>query len=789
MPLFGNYSLEKFEVIRKLLKILILAFLAFVCFALLSGFLLCLAHLSRYGFTTEQFNLVGKFLWGLVLDPFKIFYAYESWGKTLATAYNQGSLNWGMFLPILAPIVVILITIWVVFCSIFKRFNIQNHFATESDIQKTGLYNGSLMYLGKVDEEPLRLDRTCSTFVYGKSGLGKTSGVVIPSILETDKASIVAVDNSGILAKYTSGHRAKLGKVFYFDWRLTDDPEKGQYWPRWNPLSYRNLPKGGAKRERYMLALTKSLLSQDKKADVENYWDRLSHVALHGLLRFFIAKIEQANANDYFLNKIAEKGSVFREDRELLLSYCIMMPEKISKPIIDQIKSNKLNYDNYVPIGSWGGVPEEWQGKEMCLPMFLDFIIQRYFLIVQKNKNSEVDSWKMLLEEFLEEAAFFGYNSVVIQELRQLFYLSKKQRNIVFPIVFKPLMVFRNKIVRERTCLSDFYLRQSRGIKTAQGVWQPTTIYNVYNNDYMSRFFVDMLIEDALLVHRSAGGYPIVFVMDDLAKVPVYNSLVDGVQSSLGSNISFLLVSNNLLDIKNLYGMERIENIIGGATYKVIVASGNEMMAEELENMALFGTKSVQIPCVSSNVLRIKKGLADASYYRRIAQGLNNKTEVVFSKGSQMVLAEGFYHRPIKAHVDYFLNNENMKERSQHRPIYFVPLDILKNRKEIDLVPPLLINVLKSSGIKIEKGEEVDEFIDRNFREAIEYSKMVPDKESALRDEILNRWGSKKAKKTKPENTKIDGAETNDWWMTEECFVVPEDKTNNDDDKSEENPE
>ena len=47
----------------------------------------------------------------------------------------------------------------------------------------------------------------------------------------------------------------------------------------------------------------------------ENYWDRLSQIALDGLLQFFTAKVEQAAANDYFLTKISEKGSVFREDR------------------------------------------------------------------------------------------------------------------------------------------------------------------------------------------------------------------------------------------------------------------------------------------------------------------------------------------------------------------------------------------------------------------------------------------------------------------------------------------
>ena len=142
----------------------------------------------------------------------------------------------------------------------------------------------------------------------------------------------------------------------------------------------RNLPRGGNKRENYIWGLSKALLGLARNNGEENYWDRLSLVALDGLLQFFTAKIEQAAANDYFLTKISEKGSVFREDRELLLSYYALMPEKVSQKVISWTKTNKLNWDNYLPVGSWGGIPEEWQGREMCLPMFARFLFRVDFI-------------------------------------------------------------------------------------------------------------------------------------------------------------------------------------------------------------------------------------------------------------------------------------------------------------------------------------------------------------------------------------------------------------------------
>lgn len=760
---------------KKALKVFLMGVLAFACLVLLSGILLSLSHLLQYGFSAANLNLVGNFLWKLKSDPFKVWEAYGAWMRMFSQAAGRGVLTLGMLLPLLSPMIVIAITIWVFYRKPRRRwtFRLENHLADDEIVEKIGLFNGFLMFLGKFNERVLKLNRTYSVFALGESGMGKTSGLAIPSILESDKACVVAIDDSGVLAKYTSGYRAKFGKVFYFDWRLRDNPEKGEYWPRWNPLSLRNLPKGGNKRERYILALAKSLLAQDRTVSEENYWDRLSHIALEGLLQFFIAKVEQAGANDYFLSKIMEKGSVFREDRELLLSYYVLMPESVAGQMVALIKDNQLNYENYLPVGSWGGIPEEWQGREMCLPMFTDFLIQRYFLILQNVESKDVDAWKILLEEFLEEATLFAYHPRVSQALRQLYYLSKKQRNIVFPMVLKPLTNFRNKTVRERTCLSDFYLRQSRGIKTPQGLWQVSTIYNVYNNDFMSRFFVDMLVEDALIVHRNAGGYPLLFVMDDLAKLPRFSSLVDGVRAGLEANLSFLLINNDLAKVQEIYGVDRLENIISNATYKLITAANNQNMSAQLEHIAVYGTKSVQIPKLDHNdVMNMKNGLADASYYRRIAASLGSEdNEEIFERGCHLLLAEGFYHRPVKALSTFFLNDGEMIEKSAHRPNCFVALDVLQRRNPEDLNPPLLIEVLKNSGIKIKDGDDVDEFIDESFDEAIEYSQLMPDRESALTEEIIERWESREPQM----KTSSEIRQNDDWWMTEKSFeVLPE---------------
>lgn len=97
--------------------------------------------------------------------------------------------------------------------------------------------------------------------------------------------------------------------------------------------------------------------------------------------------------------------------------------------------------------------------------MFADFLIQRYFLIAQDSPADE-DVWKLLLEEFLEEAALFGYHPRVKHELRQIFYLSKKQRNIVFPMLLKPLTVFGIRSSESGHQSAIFICGSRAGLKT-----------------------------------------------------------------------------------------------------------------------------------------------------------------------------------------------------------------------------------------------------------------------------------------------------------------------------------
>lgn len=754
---------------------------------------LSIAHLMHYGLSSSSRGGLYDFYRLIIRNPFEILSAYYEWMQVFYLSIKYNSLTLIVFIPLLATILPFLIISLVFFkssysLSIWYRFS--NHFAEKDEIEKMGLFDGTFLNLGRFEDKILRLKQCFSVFCIGQIGSGKTSSVAIPSILDSDKSCIFAVDDNGSLAKFTSGYRSKLGNVFYFNWDLMDVPEKSEYWPRWNPLSDKDIPPKGKNRDIYLAKLAKCLLEHSDDNFNESYWDRLSDISLEGLLHFFVSKMEQAYANDYFLSKIIDKSHLTNEDKDILLSYYALMPKDYATEAIKNLEHGKLNLDNYLPIGSWQGIAKDWRGKELSLPMIADNIIQRYFMAKQNSENDGNDGWKFMLDNFLAEAQFFGYHHRSIKVLQHLSYLSKKQRSIVASVIIKPMSVFRNPSIRERTSLSDFNLSQSRGIKRANSDdWDVVTIYcsaGSRTSQFMSRLMMEMLISNNISNQTSRGPFPILFVLDNFERIPKINSLVSGLTSGTYVKMSFLLLTSDLKELQRVYGTEDVESIVSNASYKLIIAESNSKLSQHFSDLAIYGTKSIQMqPAETSKFVKSKFGLADSNYYNKIAKDLmsKNRSEMV-KKGYLLLLAPTYYHLPIKAKAMFFLKHENLLEKATMSTAYYLNDKIEKCRNVQDVDVPLLLNVIKEAGFAIDSEEEIDKYLNDEYNNVIDKIQNFSDTKTVLADDISSKWKSKvRVEETKKSDNALEAAskgnQEDDWWMIEDSFASTDNETKN----------
>ena len=136
--------------------------------------------------------------------------------------------------------------------------------AEYGDIKKMKLFDGFCIVLGRFKGKLMKMPETLSCLVVAPPGTGKTVGVVIPTILESPTLSLIVNDPKPELCYNTTAYRATIGPVFVINWGAQDEPEKGIFYPSWNPLSASCLPPLGSDREKYLDSMVAVLVEEPK---------------------------------------------------------------------------------------------------------------------------------------------------------------------------------------------------------------------------------------------------------------------------------------------------------------------------------------------------------------------------------------------------------------------------------------------------------------------------------------------------------------------------------------------
>ncbi|MDR1025990.1 MAG: type IV secretory system conjugative DNA transfer family protein [Lactobacillus sp.] len=746
--------MKKFRILHYLFLIIFAVILAMLCFFVFSLLFFFVSYLIRFGFTEKA----AEMILACIKDPNLILTVYRDWIVEL----KETSLSVYLLLPLLAPISFFILTVYILARAVSRR--IKNVYAKEEDLVDMGLSTKGPMLLGKLGNTFIKLGKAFSILVWGEKGMGKTSSVAISSILASDMVNIIAMDEDGVLARYTSGHRKTIGEVFYFDLDEADNPQEGKFLPRWNPLSASNIPPRGRARDEYLASIANNLTSRKK-----DYWGKLLNVAVEGLLVCFVDKIEQAFANDYFLDKLMSEGNLSKEDEDTLISYYAVMPKKYAIPAIANVMDGSLNVENYLPIGSWGQVPEAWKGKELNLSFCYDTLMQFYFKGAKNSEDGEIDGWKVMLDNFIKEAKVFGYSKRAIEILEYLFYLSRKQRKIVFTLILEIMAMFRLPNIRQRTSVSDVTNVQLRGAKDdIEGKIKPVTVYIKAKSEtakLLARFMFDVMMDLNMQLKKHLN--PVIVVIDDFDKFGKLNSLIDILKSGFEKNISSLLLTHNFEELYDKYGESGLEGIVNNTGYKVFLAKNNPTMTKHLQYIMRFATKALQIPQSFNNaLLKKEKCFSDASYYARIAKGLSvEKKSEAFKKGDALILVEGYYYLPIKARAVFFLQDESLRPRSKAEPIYELDKLLMNKRNMQDVNSPTLDDVLQEVGVRAKSQEEVYEYLEDKLGEVAEEIDKIKDKDTVLVEDISARWKT-------IEPIKSEAASYSDWWLEEDAFEL-----------------
>ncbi len=680
------------------------------------------------GLSRETLAESAAFIKRAVMNPSFLIGRYWAWFKGFMRIAGTPNLAWYFpMLPFISFVLIGLIGAAMNPYSFMPTTFGGGRKAEYADIKKMKLFNGFIIVLGKFRGKLLKLPETLSVLAVAPPGTGKTVSIVVPTILEAKGISIIVNDPKPELCYLTTGYRATEGPVFVINWGAEDDPAKNIYYPSWNPLSAVCLPPMGPARDMYIDSMV-AVLVEEPKGGADPHWSKTGRNAMAGFLHFISSKCERARANDYFVNTLME-GRLNREDAAVLETYYLDMPDVSAKTALDTLRRGEMTSANYLPIGTWEGLPEYWHGAEPCIAMILDWLNDTQMKIAAdiKRRIDEGDQMAALadpmrdtLDLAVAECKRFGYAQRAMLEMNQLASTPDKERGSILSTALTGIGVFKNAAVRARTKYSDFTFRDLRGMRDPiTGEMKPISIYLSVNQvdaralSVITGIFVE-LMSSFLIANPpnfigsdgiKSGPYPVLFVLDEFPQMPKLAAVKDGPAVGRGQKVSYLLIGQDLGQISGQYGKDDLETIITTTAAKIVLAQNNEQTAQRFEKM--IGSKTIEVKSSSRT-----EGWSKASnpFAANISRSLQSSSVIGASemmslpKTKQIVIMQGFLNRPIMADSPRWFLDPKMKKKCSMPPSEFVPFWAVAQREVIQ--SPKIADV--ASELKALKDEDSD---------------------------------------------------------------------------------
>ena len=506
------------------------------------------------------------------------------------------------------------------------------------------------------------MNECLSALCVAPPGTGKTYGVVLPTIFECNNVSMIINDPKPELYQNSSAYRSTVGPVFIMNWAGQDDPERGIYYPSWNPLSPEHVPFNPEQRDLYIDSMCNVLIPDKESSSADPHWTISGRAALSGLVQFIVSKVERAKADDYFYARISS-GAFDAEDAAVLGDYYMsMMNDPNAYAAYSMLQRGELNAMNYVHIGTWDKIPDAWVGHEASLSMILDWITTSQVSMAQEMEERRragdqmvalADPMHDLFIAAVDEARQYSYSHRCVSELTQLANTPDKERGSIISTVMEGLSIFRNAAVRNRTSHSDFHFADLRGmVDPRDGKIKPVTVYLSINMvdaqalNPITGIFIELMTNFLLSNPPESensgvrmGPYPVLFVLDEMPKMQKLQAVIQGPDLGRGQKISYLIIGQDLHQIQEKYGADAAATIISTTAAKIVMRQNDPDTAKRFSDM--MGDK-IKIKTVKGPDGKEKEEKSEEPLYTPM-----DIMKLDYKK--QLVIFQGWYHRPIEA--------------------------------------------------------------------------------------------------------------------------------------------
>lgn len=451
------------------------------------------------------------------------------------------------------------------------------------------------------------------------------------------------------------------------------------FYPRFNFLSPRLVPPVGPDRDTYLDAIAKTLIPDDNKGG-DSYFKNKGRAALTGFFHMLVAKV--GDAKDFSgipANWVGKEPSIPMLSDWMAISQFNATGGKGSEPIdamTDIVDDDADQNPNQDKMGEW---------------------IRKVSSSIQPRPEYSPTSPENL-----------GKSERGFMELVQLVNMADKERSGVLGTMDEALLPFKNAAVKERTSACDFTPDDMRGIldpeiqartrldpghrdfldrnsdafralQADKANWRPVTLYICVNQAEAKAFsnitalLYQVLSRDLLSygpreinekTKTQLGPFPVCFMLDEFAKLPKIDAVIEGPDLGRSKKTSYALVAQDFSQIEKAYTKEDVEIITSTTGVKHILPQNNPNTVERIQKMV--GQTTIKDRNKSGTEGFSKQANPLAANVSEQTSGVNFlRTEDIaaLAPGKNIVIVQGFSNKPMMLDTPMYFKDKALSER------------------------------------------------------------------------------------------------------------------------------
>ncbi len=446
-------------------------------------------------------------------------------------------------------------------------------YATLADMKKMGLASPKGLILGLAFGMYVRTSQPLSTLVLAPPGAGKTSAIVIPTLLSCGNSMLIC-DIKGELYETTSKRRAQFSTVLKFQPASSDTC-------RWNPFDPAELP--------------------------EEWTDIVIHVERVASILF---KKGKHGGDEYW---VEEGRSVFIFYALYLIHKMRTLPEGGERP--------------YVSI-------PEIRAKALA--------------------EADVQAW---MARALDEETDLPRR--VKEEGNSLVGKADKEFSGVFSTFKSKLNVFADDRVRNAMSGADFCANDFR--RKQLSVYVLVKLVDMMRLQVLLNLLFEMTAATLMSQEANAVEQHVTFMLDEFVRMGKMDIIKDMPALSRSYKLNAVFVAQDYGQISELYGSEAISIFETTTAYKVVFAQNDFTTMEKISKLIGPRTRARMSHTTGAGKSLLEAGTSSQSESLEGVPLVLPQQIGSIPTGRCLILAKGYYNRPIRARAASYYNDRRMR--------------------------------------------------------------------------------------------------------------------------------